>query len=428
MSGVTQKKHLWNVACKTMLIGKDQERCDLKLAELKSKYCEARSYTEKGIYVKWPFLDLCHQAFHDQITIKSQDTELSKAKVAVFKQDVIQNDQPRVVKQIYTKTADEKVEKMLNFYIKYKHKFQQVHWRRDLWETIALEMGQIEDGEYWHKRFLNYKQHYISLLLKQKDNGPNTSWPYMELFNKIFMDDKNFNKTHFNTPAVVKESTIPEDIPAEPENEWNSTHITVLGKYYCDSYEEFEDTTIPNMFLWTEVGRLIDKKPESCKEKYTQLREEHIQMYLAGGYSLKTRSAIAIIFDNIIARDVKREFIETKNTDALETWKHATTDELVQFFYDNIEVFKDSICYFVCWEVIAKKLKRNVDSCKRQWDDLVSLYNSILEDKKDDPGLQIDWRYIEMFDRIFDYGMDVNFIKGYGNGTEYPEGGRISGK
>lgn len=434
VSGVAQRKHLWSVACKTMLIGKDPDSCDLKLEELKSKYAEVCNYTENHIFVKWPFLEICQKAFHDDLPLKSFNTEIPKPRIAVTKEEVTQvTTIPEnilvTVKQIKPRTADESVMEMLNLYLKYKHHFQTEHWRKDLWETIASEMGQSDDAEYWHKRFLNYKQHYINMLIKQKESGPDSvSWPYMDLFDKIFNDDVNFNNKFFKTiNKDDKESIIIEE-PAESEDDWNTTHITFLGKYYFDSYDEFEDPTIPDMFLWTEVGRLIEKKPETCKAKYAELREAHIESYLAGGYCLQDRTAISIILDHIISKDVKKLFAEASNVDTLDDWNTEDIDGLVKFFDDYIAVFKDSVCYFVCWEAVARKLKRDIESCKRKWDELVSLYNSMLEDKKDDPDMEIDWRYIEMFDRIFDYGMDAKFIKGYADDAQYSMEGKVAGK
>lgn len=438
LSGATPQKHLWTVACKTMLIGKDPDTCNSKLAELKSKYGEVRAYSEKGIYVKWPLLDLCHQAFYDDITFKSSDIEVSTPKIAVLKQETVRKVESKTIKQINTtpktnyRTADEKVIEMLTLYLKYKHKFQQEHWSKEIWETIALEMGQADEAEYWHKRFLNYKLHYVSLLAKQNETGViSTSWPYMNLFDKIYGDDPVFHKKNFNRSPDLEmtASKTPAEIQAEFENDWNTTHITVLGKYYIDSYSEFEDPTIPDMFLWTEVGRLLDKKPENCRNKYAELRDEHIEKYLSGEqYDLQNRTAIDIILDHIIAKDVKKVFSQATTVNSFENWETDQIDELVHFLFENVALFKDTICYFVCFEAVSKKINEDINSCKRQWDELVTLYNSILMDKKDDPDMQIDWSYIDTFDRIFDYGMDVNFIKGYGDSSQFADGGRVGGE
>lgn len=447
VSGTTQKRHLWAVACKTMLIGKNQQNCEEKLEELKTKYSEVRGYIDKGIYVKWPFLDLCHQAFHDNLIIDAFDDTHSTSETQINSQPIVLKQeietvnaipalprpppklqvksQPKVaiiktqeksknkdgilsVKQLNTKSPDENVEQLLTVYLKYKENFQKEHWRRDLWDRIAEEMGET-DGEYLQKKFLNHKQHYILMYMKRKQHGPSSVvWPYMDLFDKIYKDDQCFLKKHFN------EEPIAEVNYTVPENEWNITQKTVLAKYYFDCYEEFEDETIPKKFLWTEVGRLIDKKPETCQTRYEMLRREHLEKYIAGDYDLKKRIPIAIIFDNIIVNDVKTVLskMDTYNFDN-DGWKEVQVDDLVQFIFDNMEFFKDKECHFVCWAVLAHKLKQSIQSCKHQWDELVVLYKQILDDKKEDSDLQIEWRYIELFDRIFDYGMDTELLEGY---------------
>lgn len=424
VSGTTKKRHLWAVACKTMLIGKNQQSCEEKLDELKIQYSEVRTrYVDKGIYVKWPFLDLCHTAFHDDVSIAEsilpdslQKVKVqSQSKITVISQEKITNDMKGIlsVKQISTKSPDEQTKLLLNTYMKYKEKFQKEHWRRDLWDKIAEEVGE-DDSEYLQKKFLNHKQHYISLYIKRKQFGPSSVvWPYMELFDKIYRDDAQFLKKHFN------ETLKTEAYHSVPEHEWNISQKMILVKYYFDCYEEFQDVTIPQKFLWTEVGRLVDKKPETCQTRYEMLRREHLEKHVAGDYNIQKRLPLAILFDNIILKDVK---IALSKMDLYDieyvSKKEERSDELVQFFFSNMEVFKDHECHFVCWAAVAHKLKESIETCKRQWDELVVLYKQILEEKKEDPDLQIDWRYIDLFDRIFDYGMDEALLKGYDVGQE----------
>lgn len=429
ISGTTQKKHLWTVACKTMLIGKHPNSCETQLNMLRKRYFDyMESHIQKGVYVEWPYFEMCHQVFHNETdratAVYQVPIEPQVANVPVSKS---YNDNVMVVKKVNSRSSgDEKVELMLNLYLKYKKNFQQEYRRKGLWETIAMELGE-DDGEYWQKRFLNYKQHYLRLLDKRQLNGPETiNWPYMELFDKIYEDDEDFNRKYINQEyrAIVKEV-----VPEEPRLEWDTTEITVLVKYYFDCFDEFEDRTIPNSFLWNEIGRLLDKTPDTCKQKYEEMKNEHLDKYIEGGYDLRSRKPIAILYDNIISKEIELQMNKIKDRpEQLSVWKTEEIDELVQFFYENIEMYKDTICHYVCWAAIVKKLKRDLQNCKGQWEDLIALYKTILNDKKENSDMQIDWRYIELFDRIFDYGMDNNLLIGYDKLKSPQESGKIGVK
>ncbi|XP_075987168.1 uncharacterized protein LOC142983879 [Anticarsia gemmatalis] len=426
ISGSTKKKHLWTVACKTMLVGKTPNACEAQLNTLKAKYLEICSHIQKGVYVKWQYFELCHQifqneAFKSKVEIQEQ-AEGSQVTVSTLEQDY---ENVMLIKKGPAKTSgDEKVEKMLNLYLKYKKSFQQEYRRKGLWDNIAMELGE-DDGEYWQKRFLNYKQHYLRLLDKRRADGAESiNWPYMELFDKIFDGDDDFNRKYINQEYKIIESQALGD---EPRPDWDTTEMTVLVKYCYDCFDEFEDKTIPNNFLWNEIGRLLDKTAEACKEKYGEMKTAHLDLYIKGGYDMRSRKPIAILFDNIISKETESQMIKMKDKpEQLENWKTEELDDLVQFFYDNIEMYKDNLCHYVCWAAVVKKLKRNLQSCKGQWEDLMALYKTILNDKKENPDMQIDWRYIELFDRIFDYGMDSNLLAGYENlSAPAPEGGKV---
>uniref|UniRef100_A0A1E1WCN3 Myb-like domain-containing protein n=1 Tax=Pectinophora gossypiella TaxID=13191 RepID=A0A1E1WCN3_PECGO len=407
------KKHLWSVACKTILNGKNVTSCEMKLRHMKKKYSHLRlDATRNKVDPKtWPYYELCHQAFHDDTYVKMMLTENSVAderqatNIPASKLD----DGTVVIKKM-NKVPDEKVKHMLELYLQHKKESGKDYlWQKHVWDKIALELG--EDGDYWHKRYLNYKQHYIRMLEKQQESGfQNITWPYMKLFEQIYAGDEEFTQK-YGQSVEANVDTDPNDMNFV-EFEWDETEKTVLIKYYFDCFDEFQDRTIPNSFLWNEIGRLLDKTPESCKEKYEELKTSHINLYLEGGYNLRSRKPIAILFDNIISKEVQIKLQPSAPNPNL-NWPTEKTDEFVQFLFDNMEMFKDPICYYVCWAVAALKLEENVQNCKDQWSDLTTLYKSILNDKKEDPDLQIYWRYIDIFDRIFDYGMDTNFLEGY---------------
>lgn len=416
VGGTTKKKHLWSVACKTMLLGKTPQTCELKLRNLKRKYSTLLLDNQKGIPITWPLFELCHQAFQNdsyvqlvlQEQIKEQEQKLNKAPVQKPEET---NGNIIVVKNVNTKSSgDANVELMLNLYLRYSKNFQKESWRKGLWDTIAMELGE-EDADYWHKRFLNFKQHYLRMIAKRETDGrESVNWPYMSLFDQIFENDEEFQKKYL---GGSKTDQVAETTPSEIiYNDWNDTEMMILVKYHFDCFSEFQDETIPNDFLWNEVGRLLDKKAHACKEKYQELKKAHLQKYIEGGYSLRSRNPLAILFDNIISREVEIE-LESDKCKKTDTWRTEDLDELVQFLYENMEMFKDPICYYVCWASISKKFHETVHVCKKQWEDLKKLYKSILEDKKENPDMQIDWRYIELFDRIFDYGMDTNLLSDF---------------
>lgn len=401
-----------------MLVGKNPNLCEAKLNSLQAKYFEICGHIQKGVYVKWPYFELCHQTFQDDtpmITVETLNTpDPQIIKVPALKQNF---DNIMVVKKVNSRsTADEKVETMLNLYLKYKKNFQAEYWRRGIWETIALEIGE-DDGEYWQKRFLNYKQHYLRLIDKRRVSGAEgINWPYMELFDKIFEGDEDFHRKYLTEEyKLIENQAIAEAEEPPPRLEdWDTTEMTVLVKYCFDCFDEFDDKTIPKKFLWNEIGRLLDKTAEACKSKYEELKNAHLDKYVEGGYDLRTRKPIEILFDNIISKEIENQIMKIgRKPEQLEAWKIEELDELVQFFYDNIEMYKDLICHFVCWAALVRKMKKSLQSCRNQWKDLLCLYKTMLDDKKENPDMQIDWRYIEVFDRIFDYGMDSSLLSGY---------------
>lgn len=410
-----------------MLVGKNPNACDAQLNSLREKYFEMCGHIQKGKYIKWPYFELCHQVFHDEIFKSSEDyDDIIEPQIAHVSVPKPSHENVMVVKKVNNRASpDEKVELMLNLYLKYKKSFQQEYRRKGLWETIAMELGE-DDGEYWQKRFLNYKQHYSRLLEKKRISGPQSiNWPYMELFDKIFEGDEDFNRKYTNQD--LKENQAPLE---EPKLDWDNTEMTVLVKYCFDCFDEFEDRTIPNNFLWNEIGRLLDKTAEDCKRKYEEMKDAHLDKYIEGSYDMRSRKPVAILFDNIISKEIELQIIKMRNKpEELEIWKMGDLDELVQFFYANVEMYKDLICHYVCWAAVVKKINRDLQSCKGQWEDLVSLYKTILNDKKENPDMQIDWRYIELFDRIFDYGMDTNLLSGYEKLKEpNQENSKIGGK
>lgn len=411
LSGTTKKTHLWAVACKTMLAGKHPISCEVKLRQLKSKYAEACMY---GGAVEFPYYDLCHRAFHDDSYVKMCLNDLNQINQVTMNlpvNNVVNQDGILVVKKVNTvQNRDEQVEAMLNSYIKHKAYFQkQYNSQKGIWEAIAMDLGE-EDVDYWHKRFLNFKQHYIRMVCKRKESGAESiNWPYIKYFDQIYGDDEEFIRKYLeNDSNTVNGPTTTQE---NNDNSWLDVETTFLVKYYFDCFNEFLDRTIPNKFLWQEVGRLLDKSPESCEKKFNELKNEHFDQLIQSGYDLANRIPLAILFDNIIAREVE---IEVKNSgNYTDEWKMEEIDELVQYLYENIDMLKDTVCYYVCWAVLARKLNRSITSCRKQWNGLTTLYKSILEDKKENPDMQIDWRYIDLFDRIFDYGMDSNLLDGY---------------
>ncbi|XP_068624698.1 uncharacterized protein [Battus philenor] len=407
------KKHLWAVACKTMLFDKNATLCELEFNNLKKQYVEVRTKYQNGTIVEWPYYDLCNQAFHDDYDVKVLMNEIKREEEVVNKSYTYKPNEDGILvtkkdKNVRT-SSDEKVELMLNLFLKYKESYRKYNSFRGIWDTIALEVGE-EDADYWHKRFLNFKQHYIRMVYKRYESGPDKiNWPYMKLFDKIFEGDEEFQRKYSKRPEFNVNSGVPQD-----DDSFNETERTVLVKYYFDCFHEFQDQTIPNNFLWHEIGRLLDKKPEYCKQKYREMKSEHFETLMEGGYDLGNRIPVAIILDNIIARETEKEIAKTpKKGDQFETWSKDEVDELVQFFYENMEMFKDNVCYYVCWNIVSKKLKKNIHSCKMQWQELTALYKFILEEKKENPDMQINWKYIDIFDRIFDYGMDANLLEGY---------------
>lgn len=409
LSGTTKKVHLWAVACKTMLTGKQPLSCEVKLRTLKRKYAQLHVDSQNGTFINWPMYDLCHQAFHDDTFVQMCLNEPAQESVTLSmpSHNVVSKDGILVVKKVNSiQNKDEKVESMLNSYIKHKNFFQKhSNSQKGLWEAIAMDLGEA-DVDYWHRRFLNFKQHYIRMVYKRKESGPESvNWPYMKYFDKIFGEDEEFQRRFIeNNEDMI--TTIHD------ENAWHDTEKTFLVKYYFDCLNDFQDPSIPNKFLWQEVGRLLNKKPECCRKKFEELKRAHFDQLIEGGYNLVERVPLAILFDNIIAKEVESE-VENPTKRDTDIWKTEQIDELVQYLYENIDMLKDSVCYYVCWAALAKKLHRSVDSCKKQWNDLTSLYKTILDDKKEDPDMQIDWRYIDLFDRIFDYGMDTNLLDGY---------------
>ncbi|XP_052752962.1 uncharacterized protein LOC113519398 [Galleria mellonella] len=413
----TQRKHLWAVACKTMLPGKTPAACDIKLRNLKRKYSQLLLNKQKGVEVKWPLYDACHLAFQDDVFVKmtlaesiTHDSRIANIPI----QPKPDNDGIVVVKNINqqpTRSIDSKVEMMLKLYLKYKKDFEKEYWRKDLWERIAFEMKE-KDPEYWHKRFLNFKQHYLRVLSKRSETGEDSvNWPYTRYFDEIFADNSEFQRKYGRKDTETTVTVITDSQIVTNKTDWDETEVTVLAKYHYDCFDEFQDPTIPDDFLWNEVSRLLDKKPEQCKKKFEDLKLVHLDKYIEGGYNIRNRKPLDIVLDNIISKEIDIQLCN--NSRPAENWKEEELDELVNFFYDNIEMFKDQVCYFVCWASVSKKSKRSILSCKKQWEELTNLYRTILEDKKDNPDMQIHWRYIELFDRIFDYGMDMTLMDGY---------------
>lgn len=416
-NGVTRKKHLWTIACKTMLTGKHPNACEMKLRNMKRKYALLRMDQIKNKsqdYLRWVYYNLCHQAFHDDSFVKTLIEGNS------FTREVV-NPSVQLEEVVSTagkkyRAADKKVEQMLASYLVHKRRCPKDHlWQKNFWIKTAIELG--EDSEYWHKRFLNFKQHYIRMIEKRKESGEETIyWPYMSVFDDIYGDDREFQQRYGTNPVRDLNNQLITPLKVEVAApvlvlDWNDTEKTVLVKYCFDCYDEFQDPTIPNTVLWNEVGRLLDKNPDDCKQKYQDLQEDHLQLYLDGGYDLRSRKPLPILFDNIISKETAQQL--AKNDIDSVTWETDAIDILVNFFYDNIEIFKDSVCHFVCYAAVAKKLSTSIQRCRRQWEDLVILYRSILEYKKEDSDLQIDWRYIDIFDRVFDYGMDTKLLDGY---------------
>lgn len=414
-SGTTTNQRLWEVACRTIFRDKDPTLCEIGLLSLKQKYAEIlANYQKTGVFEEWPYNDLCHQAFQNDYYVKEFVNESIKDKEIKTKTNDTKINEDGVLilnKQATNRTSknpiDEKVEQMLNLYLKYKDVYHKKSYNRGFWNKIAMEMGK-EDAEYWQKRFLNFKQHYIRMLHRRYEVGPEKiNWPYMKMFDQIFEGDERFKNKYAATS--LDETNYKED------KNFNETEQTVLVKYCFDCFHEFQDTTIPNKFLWHEIGRLLEKNPELCKEKYKEMKTEHFKTLMEGEYDVANRIPSAIILDNIIARENDIELKKHSKNEESGTWSIGKTDELVQFFYDNIELFKDSVCYYVCWSMVAEKLQKNMYSCKKQWEKLTALYKSILEDKKENPDMQINWKYIDVFDRIFDYGMDTDLLEGYEN-------------
>ncbi|RVE53512.1 hypothetical protein evm_001882 [Chilo suppressalis] len=417
-SGATQQQHLWAIACKTMLTGRTAQDCMNRLEILKKMYAQQRIDHEKGYNINWSLYDLCNQAFYDDTYVNSllkgneqENKTLTKVPIPMIPTHTTTMDDSKggiiVVKSVNTTSKnvpDDKVETMLKLYLRYKK--QKDIPTKAIWETIALELGE-ESSEYWHKRFLNFKQHYLRMLSKRSVDGPTTiNWPYMALFDEIFKDDPVFQSKH---AIETTGTTNTFEVPIINIDEWNNTECTVLAKYYFDCFNEFQDASIPNKFLWTEVGRLLDKKPDDCKNKYEELKAAHYDKYFPGGYTLRGRIPMEIIYDNIISKEVEIELVSNRNSTP-NVWNTEEIDELVKYFYQNVELFKDEVCYFVCWACISRALNKSIHSCRKQWEELKMLYKSILSDKMENSDMQIDWRYIELFDRIFDYGMDTNLL------------------
>lgn len=421
VSGQTKKKHLWTVACKTMLTSKAPSSCEMKIRNLKRKYSLIRQDESKYLSNEkntWPYYDLCHQAFHDQI-INIIDEKQQIIKMPVKNTD---GDGIVVVKKVNPRQVpDAKVEQMLQLYLKHKRQTPKEYWVKQIFEKIASSLG--EDSDYWHKRFLNYKNRYISLLQKRKESGDQTiTWPYMKLFDEIYLGDTDFKWNQMPKTSDSVKYTTENDLLVPLALEWDETEKTVLAKYCFDCFDEFQDETIPNSFLWHEIERLLDKPRDTCKAKYEELRSNHINMYISGYYALQIRKPIDIILDNLISKEIELELSKASaRLNQLITWEAGVTDEMVQFFLHNIELFKDETAHFVCWAAVSKKLSQSVSNCRDQWRDLTSVYKSILNDKKEDPDMQVDWRYTDMLDRIFDYGMDTKLLEGYEKKTEVKE-------
>ncbi|KAG7297010.1 hypothetical protein JYU34_019936 [Plutella xylostella] len=414
ITGATQKDFLWSVACKTMLVGKSPYSCNSKLQGLKKVYAKSLFDQNKGVSVTWHWFKMAHQAFHDDEFVETTLKELAQQEKlqaqAVFTQRKVQANRSVV---------DEKLMMVLKLYIKHKKNIKNVQkefWSQGIWETIALEMGE-DDAEYWHRRFLNFKHNYIRLLDKRRANGPQgINWPYMALFDEIYANDEEFQQKYQYRPEPPVASVNAGPVAVLNQNQWNDTENIVLVKYCFDCFDEFQDPTIPDNFLWNEVGRLLEKNAQTCKQKYEEMRNKHLDKYIAGSYDMSSRVPLDILYDNLISRTIEAEMVQLINTNkpaSALTWKTAEIDDLAQFFYETIEMYKDPVCYYVCWAAIVKKLKKPLNNCRTQWLELVTLYRTILDDKKENPDMQIDWRYIELFDRLFDYGMDERLLEGY---------------
>ncbi|XP_041984189.1 uncharacterized protein LOC121736833 [Aricia agestis] len=460
LNGTTKSKHLWAVACKTMMTHRRPISCEIKFRMLKGRFIQAFLEKQKNSDYHWPFYDLCHQAFYDDPEVVAcikenlQKLVTSETKVTVAQipatqihatqipvtqipatqihitqipvtqihanqipateipatpipaTHTVNQDGVIIVKKVSSQVSDEKVTAMLKLYIKYKGKLSNANLSKSIWDTIALEMGE-EDGNYWHRRFHNFKKHYITMLYKKMETNEEINWPYMSLFDEIFGNDKDF-KRKFQSIDIKPEMESNNSIP----DIWYDTQKVFLVKYRFDCFYEFQDPTIPDAFLWHEVGRLLDKEPNSCQQKLEQLQEEHMKHLSNGDYHLSNRTPLQILLDNVIA--LETEAVIRKNIASTnDPWKTEEIDNMVQHFYDNMVMFKDAVCYYVCWVIVAKKLGKTVVVCNKKWNELKELYRSILNDKKENPDMQIDWRYIDVFDIIFDYGMDLKLLDGY---------------
>lgn len=406
----------------------------MKIRNLRRKYAQIcvdelkKRGNEKNT---WPYYDLCHQAFHDDSYVKmfiSEDLKEQEPQIMKVPAANVEREGTVVIKKVNSRQIpDQKVELMLKLYMKHKKQTPKEYWQNHIWKKIAIELG--EDSDYWHKRFLNYKNHYIKMLEKRAESGNQTiTWPYMKLFDEIYEGDADFKWKQTNMNVTPIQFSTENDLLVPLE--WDETEKTVLVKYCFDCFDEFQDETIPNGFLWHEVERLLDKPRDTCKAKYEELRSSHLDLYISGGYTLQHRKPIAILFDNLISKEIELELSATPiQFDQVVSWKTELIDDLVHFFLNNIELFKDMLSHFVCWAAVSKMLCQSVRNCRDQWRDLTSLYKSILDDKKEDPEMQIDWRYTDLFDRIFDYGMDTKLLEGYEREVEIKEKSRkIGGK
>ncbi|KAI8425712.1 hypothetical protein MSG28_011514 [Choristoneura fumiferana] len=435
-AGSTRKKHLWTVACKTMLSSKQHNSCEMKLRNLKRKYLQLRVEQEKGF-----------NAFHDDKFVNDavECSRRNSQTKAISIPTIKPNDDKGIVivKKVNKNTGDSNVEAMLTLYLKNKglnYKSKQ----KALWQSIAMQLG-VEDGDYWHKRFLNFKNNYIRLLEKRNSEGPESiSWPYMHLFDQIYEGDEDFQKRHGPQQAQVAQPVtrvyqpIQQVKPETFDHIWNATELLVLVKYYFDCYQEFHDKTIPNSFLWNEVGRLIDKSPDSCKAKFEELRKEHLKKYLEGGYELRTRAPLAILFDNIISKDVQHEIL-TKTVKSVEMWKTEELDEVVQFCYENAEddesydergfmkrskrrtgdskSFKILEFYqknkekfaspnrkkLALWEILARDIGMSAAQCAHRFRNLKQVYTKYVQREINKPEKPILWPYYAHCKKVFGY-------------------------
>ncbi|XP_050672164.1 uncharacterized protein LOC126970352 [Leptidea sinapis] len=404
-SGTTKKKHLWAVACKTMLLGRQPLSCEYKLRKLREQYFESCGERQKGNILQWPFYNLCHQAFNNenQVDIYFNDTSAQRATNNIANE--IGEIQSFKIEETHTINAgplqssdNANVEKMLQTYIQWRNVYKN---NKGIWEKIAMEMG-AKDVEYWQKRFLNYKQYYACMLLKRDQKGPDSiTWPYMKYFDEIFANDVEFENKY-----TLKDTQVIEN------EQWHDTEKTFLIKYFFDCFHEFQDPTIPDDFLWHEVGRLLNKEPNVCKDTFEDLKKDHYRKLLQDTYVLGNRVPIEIIFDCIISKETEIEL--EKPWQELNDELHIDKlDVLVQFISEHLIMFKDSVGYYVCWALAAKKINCGIPVCRKQWQNLTALYKNILIDKKENPDLDIDWRYIDAFEKIFDHGNDVNLLNGY---------------